>query len=547
MTTYILAGFERRRRAPREREVTKMRGRRVISLLLSLVMALSLCSGVWAENEVTASDEGVTVNYAERTVRFYPVMNGGYLKYDPDDPNELKVDGRNIEYTVGDDTRTIPAFFIRATGDFSEAYLFLAIDKNNGEETAPTLLSSDGWLTLRNEDSNDKGKFVYALSVTDNRNNGDTAFITLDGQTLPFAIVFEENNGGGPQSEALTDFKGVLAENENGKDENDNSKLTDAQKKVANDYVDKYLLNSNGYVKNGDSDKTGILLKDGKDYTDAEVAAIKAAVKAFRAAEWQVHDALGNVQGVKIEGDRTDCFGHYLAELASRVGISLWGDYPSGDNAGVFMTLTGGSRLQLATDNAYGVLAYDESVNVKADEQTATYKVPYDRNYYAFAVTRTDDKRITSVKVENAACQEMEENGEVYGQKCTVANGESNSFEVNTYNNGWSISNEIAKSYFEINVDRWDEEFELTFVINYVSDSDDSKTAVDEFTIKFVEPVCDWTFNDGSKPTNASDLLNVFYDNGYKFPKLESYATVNGGASCCPRTVLTCTLHSPRN
>lgn len=298
---------------------------------------------------------------------------------------------------------------------------------------------------------------------------------------------------------------------------------------AARNYVDQYLVDSTGHVKFGDNDTTGISLKDGKDYSAAEVATIKAAIMAFRNINWEQRDPLGNVQGVQIENDWTDCFGRYLAELAGRVGISLWGDYPSGDNAGVFMTLTGGSRLQLATDNAYGVLAYDESVNVKADEQAATYKVPYDRNYYAFAVTRTDDKRITSVKVENADCQEMAENGEVYGQKCTVANGESNSFEVNTYNNGWSISNEIAKSYFEINVDRWDEEFELTFIINYVSDSNDTETAEDKFTIKFVEPVCDWTFNNGSKPTNASELLNVFYNKGYRFPELESYAAISDG------------------
>lgn len=529
-----------------------MRGRRVISLLLSLVMALSLCSGVWATGEVggdptptkkTQSDAGYefVINKEnnqndKQTLYFFNQIDDGYMTYNRNVTGFRVAEGRIAAFRAyplnANDAIFLAFKYDGSLGNIAEGadasgIINEHVDTENGKTQK---------FSVTYENTDDANLYVIRLTAKEALGtNGSTDFFDFSffvgtgesRQEYQFAMEFGEDNS--QQIMPLTDFKGVLAENENGKDENDNSKLTDAQKNAANDYVDKYLLNNNGYVKNGDSDTTGILLKDGKDYTAAEVAAIKAAVKAFRAAEWQVRDALGNVQGVQIEDGWTDCFGRYLAELASRVGISLWGDYPSGDNAGVFMTLTGGSRLQLATDNAYGVLAYDESVNVKADEQAATYEVPYDRNHYAFAVTRTDDKRITSVKVENADCKEMAENGEVYGQKCTVVNGESNSFEVNTYNNGWSISNEIAKSYFEINVDRWDEEFELTFIINYVSDSNDTETAEDKFTIKFVEPVCDWTFNNGSKPTNASELLNVFYNKGYKFPKLESYAAISDG------------------
>lgn len=682
-----------------------MRGRRVISLLLSLVMALSLCSGVWAENEVTASDEGVTVNYAERTVRFYPVMNGGYLKYDPDDPDELKVDGRNIEYTVGDDTRTIPAFFIRATGDFSEAHLFLAIDKNNGEETAPTLVSSDGWLTLQNKNTNDDGKFAYELSVTGDRSKGDTAFITLDGQTMPFAIVFEENSGGeggNQQNSALgeversdatlivksvnnvgdiielpidwrndwggniqnigltsgvlndlksfnkdvfvacrwgvrltlpkeviadmaskvtgdnklwivTDYRGgegdentpdkavafrtklytgvtpanltaytlptgqnytfgmdfeegnsdyvLYCPNENNTDlvkqnnvtvtkkDYDDSDMTcvsfsvdcdgdfvlapsdytiqrewpwygsegskfdgmkaalEESNTAARSYVDQYLVDSTGHVKFGDNDTTGISLKDGKDYTAAEVAAIKAAVKAFRAAEWQVHDALGNVQGVQIENDWTDRFGRYLAELANRVGISLWGDYPCWN--GVDMTLSNGKTISFYTDCAYGVPAYNESLGVEADSANKTYTIPYTQPEYCFTIPAGSGE-VKSLTVKGATSTELKnDEEEVIGYSCQPF--QNSNIKVETRCDGRFDDNSNKTYLFSVQVSYDREEYDLPLVITY----SDNSTA--EFNVKAVDPN-PWNPDDTVKANNATGALGGLYKNGFKAP-----------------------------
>lgn len=74
-----------------------MRGRRVISLLLSLVMALSLCSGVWATAEgggdpapaqKTQSDAGYefVINKEndqndKRTLYFFNQIDDGYMTY----------------------------------------------------------------------------------------------------------------------------------------------------------------------------------------------------------------------------------------------------------------------------------------------------------------------------------------------------------------------------------------------------------------------------------------------------------------------------------
>lgn len=425
-----------------------MRGRRVISLLLSLVMTLSLCSGVWAENEPTASDEGVTTSYGGRTVRFYTGMDGGYLKYNP---NELQVDGDNIDYTVDNDTKMIPAFFVRKTVDVSSAHLFLAIDKNNEEMTAPTLSSSDSWLAVTHTtDTDDAGKFVYELSVTGDRGNGDTAFITLEGQAMPFAIVFEENNSG-EGNETLTNFKEALANNEAGKDEKDDSKLTDAQKNAANNYVDEYLLNNTGHVKNGNDDTTGISVKNGENaYSDAEVAAIKAAVKAFREAEWQVRDALGNVQGVQIEGDWTGCFGRYLTELASRVGISLWRDNEI--QGGVEATV-GSYAVTLYTNGDYGVFSLDIAANVSVDDDS-NYTISWDYEQIFLTVTCSDENR-------------------------PILSANNSDFKVRDTDN-WEDGDKKVYVYL-VELKRLDQEHEVEFTIG-------SGEGAPKFTVKFVAP-----------------------------------------------------------
>lgn len=441
-----------------------MRGRRVISLLLSLVMALSLCSGVWAENEVTASDDGVTASYGGRTVRFYTGMGGGYLKYDPNDPHELKVDGGNIDYKVGNDTREIPAFFIRNTGDFSSAHLFLAIDKNDGEETAPTLVSSDGWLTLGNENSNDSGKFVYALSVAGNRSNGDTAFITLDGQTMPFAIVFEESNGGGSQ------FAGVSEALKNAPDD-------------AKAYGTKYLNNDTGRLNCRDSDGGGILVKD--SYTDTEKEAIKSAVRAFRAFRDGQHDntlnALGEMGDIDFDGKGwSDCFGHYLAELASRVGISLWSD----DVQDGVVANVGNYTVTFYTNGDYGVFSLDTAAKVSVDNGKYTMSWDYEQIFFKVACSDENESR-PALSYNNDTVQSI-------------------------YHEGDRMEDGKKVYIYRVQLKRSNQEHEVEFTIG-------NGESAPKFTVKFVDPN-PWNPNDAFEAANAPAYVQELYKLGYKTP-----------------------------
>lgn len=444
-----------------------MRGRRVISLLLSLVMALSLCSGVWADNEVTASDEGVTTSYGGRTVRFYTGMGGGYLKYDPNDPRELKVDGGNIDYAVGADTTKIPAFFIRNTGDFSSAHLFLAIDKNDGEETAPTLLSSDGWLTLRNENSNDGGKFVYALSVTGDRNNGDTAFITLDGQTMPFAIVFEKNNG----SEGGSQFAGVSEALKNAPDD-------------AKAYGTKYLNNDTGRLNCQNSDDGGILVKN--NYTDAEKEAIKSAVRAFRAFRDGQHDntlnTLSEMGDIDFDGKGWgDCFGRYLAELASRVGISLWSDdVQDGVEAAV-----GNYTVKLYTNGDYGVFSLDTAAKVSVDNGKYTMSWDYEQLFFKVTCSTDNESRPALSYNNNDTVQSI-------------------------HNEGDRMEDGKKVYIYRVQLKRPNQEHEVEFTIG-------NGESAPKFTVKFVDPN-PWNPDDIVNANNATGALGGLYKNGFKAP-----------------------------
>lgn len=359
-----------------------MRGRRVISLLLSLVMALSLCSGVWAENEQqgggdpapkkTQSDAGLafTVSSGEnetlttKEMKFFDGMQDGYMEYKNSaevgkagDNKTPVIAASSVENTKG----VFVAFaYDESIDDVADKSALIEIRKSrdeNGNE-----IDNSAKVSVTYETSNDTALYVFRIGAKQDLGKGTSDWIDFalrlnDQQVYPFVINFgakgnnQQGEGNKPQNTPLTDFKGVLAENENGKDENDNSRLTEAQKNAANDYVDKYLLNGNGYVKNSDSDTTGVPLKDGKDYSAAEVTAIKAAVVAFRNINWEQRDPLGGVQGVQIEGDWTDCFGHYLAELASRVGISLWSD----DVQDGVVANVGNYTVTFYTNGDYGV------------------------------------------------------------------------------------------------------------------------------------------------------------------------------------------------
>lgn len=70
---------------------------------------------------------------------------------------------------------------------------------------------------------------------------------------------------------------------------------------------------------------------------------------------------------------------------------------------------------------------------------------------------------------------------------------------------------------FSVQVSYDREEYTLPLVITY----EDNTT--EEFTVKAVEPSCDWTFSESTtKPADAIDLLKAFYDKGYTFPEVDT-------------------------
>lgn len=439
---------------------------------MALVMALSLCGNVWAEEEPTqtktASDEGVSLTVGTRTVRFYTGMNSGYLTYD----TNPKVDAGTI------DNEKTSAFFVRATGDLTSSHFFIAIDHVNEESTdttAPTITVApinSGLTIAQGENVSETGKFVYALNVTAENVESGSPFTFTVADIGSFAVVFEQEQGTGEGGGTFKGMKAALAESNT----------------AAQAYVDSYLVDSTGYVKASADDTTGISLKN--SYTDAEKAAIIAAVKAFREIDWQQRDPLGSVDGIKIKDDWYDCFGHYLAEMAASVDISLWGDYPSRN--GVELTV-GDRNISFYTDQAYGVPARDPSVNVTASESSKVYTAPWDLTMFFFTVTCAD---------ENAP-------------KLTTL--DSSSREVTVYEDG-GLGQKNGKNIYLYRVESSSWSLEEQNVVFQIGDQE-----ADRFTVNFVEPSCDWTFSGSTtKPTGAIDLLKAFYDVGYTFPKVDT-------------------------
>lgn len=278
----------------------------------------------------------------------------------------------------------------------------------------------------------------------------------------------------------------------------------------AKKYGADYLNNDTGRLKCQNSDEGGILVKG--SYTDTEKEAIKSAVRAFRAFRDGQHDdtlnALGNMGEIDFDGNGWNSyFGHYLAELASRVGISLWGDYPCWN--GVKMTLDTDKTIFFYTECDYGIPAYDNSLGVEANATEKTYTIPYTQTYYCFAIPAGSGE-VKSLTVKGATSTEVkDENNEVIGYNCQPF--QDSDIEVQTRWDGWFGSDNNKTYLFSVQTSHDRLAYDLPLVITY----SDQSTA--EFNVKAVDPN-PWKPNDTVIAKNATGVLRELYKNGFKAP-----------------------------
>lgn len=482
-----------------------MRGRRVISLLLSLVMALSLCSGVWATAEgggdpapaqKTQSDAGLAFtskNEADgktdtKNMKFFDGMQDGYMEYYNSAVLRTADNGRIpaiATYSVEKDKGVFVTFPYDGSIDNvqdKKALIEIRGDESNKDKVEVIYMTS-----------NDTELYVFRIEAKQDLGKGSNTWIDFalklnDQQVYPFAIDFGAYDGNNQQGESFKGMKAALKESNT----------------AARNYVDQYLVDSTGHVKFGDGE---LGIRNGENaYSAAEVATIKAAIMAFRNINWEQRDPLGGVQGVQIEGDWTDCFGHYLAELASRVGISLWGDYPCWN--GVDMTLSNGKTISFYTDCAYGVPAYDESLGVKADNANKTYTIPYTQPEYCFTIPAGSGE-VKSLTVKGAtSTARTDEEGNVIGYSAQLA---ATSVTVNTQCDG-RFGDDDNKTYvFRVWLSSGHVAYDLPLVITY----NDNTTA--EFNVKAVDPN-PWNPDDTVNANNATGALGGLYKNGFKAP-----------------------------
>lgn len=486
-----------------------MRGRRVISLLLSLVMALSLCSGVWAENvgggneggnqKVTGNDVGVHISVGEngeRDIQICTGMDEGVLSYEYRFDMGVTDGVLYTSWDLGSFIMAIKAGERTVTGVGVQDGGTPTVDGDKTTYTVTYDVENPSTVNFEVTDFGtiqDGAKRVFRIAGSRLESEHRVTFVVnyADGGTDTLQVCFKQPNNNQQGSEGGSQFVGMKA-------------ALDEDNTAARSYVDQYLVDSTGHVKFGNGE---LGIRNGENtYNAAEVAAIKAAVVAFRGMDWQVRDPLGGVQGVQIEGDWTDCFGRYLAELASRVGISLWGDYPCWN--GVDMTLSNGKTISFYTDCAYGVPAYDESLGVKADNANKTYTIPYTQPEYCFTIPAGDGE-VKSLTVKGATSTALtDEEGNVIGYSAQLA---ATSVTVNTQCDGCFGDDDNKTYVFRVWLSSGHVAYDLPLVITY----NDNTTA--EFNVKAVDPN-PWNPDDIVNANNATGALGGLYKNGFKAP-----------------------------
>lgn len=173
--------------------------KKVLSLLLALVMALSLLpAAVWAEGDDALSLP--TIQVGRRTVYFATEQSEGLLKSS----------GDVRPGTMGSEKMPVFVYTDANAGD----PCFLAVDKNTFEDSAPTLtyhVEGDTKVFSLNatNNTNETGKYVYELTVPEFEGNGVNYLFDLprtvgSSEKDGFAVLFrktgrdpEPNPGGG--------------------------------------------------------------------------------------------------------------------------------------------------------------------------------------------------------------------------------------------------------------------------------------------------------------------------------------------------------------
>lgn len=167
--------------------------KKVLSLLLALVMALSLLpTAVWAAGDDALSLP--TIQVGGRTVYFAREMSGGLLQ-------------------GGGDVRTddVAPAFVCMSAD-AESHCFLAIDKDTFGDSAPTLtyhVEGDTKVFSLNatNNTNETDKYVYELTVPEFEGNGVNYLFDLprtvgSSEKDGFAVVFRKTGQGGEQGDS---------------------------------------------------------------------------------------------------------------------------------------------------------------------------------------------------------------------------------------------------------------------------------------------------------------------------------------------------------
>lgn len=445
-----------------------MRGRRVISLLLSLVMALSLCSGVWADNEPQGGgqqDNRFSITVGGKKMYFFTDKNGG----------NLSCNGKISEITVGQNNE-IPAIKYEPVG--SNRHLHLAFEYDGSFTNPSSLITvnepSQERASVTYVNEADTGYYLFDVVTKKDLGNGEgNDFVDMTfhngGSNYSFSLVFGRDNDQ-QGSEGGNQFAGVSEALKNAPDD-------------AKAYGTKYLNNDTGRLNCQNSDGGGILVKD--SYTDTEKEAIKSAVRAFRAFRDGQHDntlnALGEMGDIDFDGKGwSDCFGHYLSELASRVGISLWSD----DVQDGVVANVGNYTVTFYTNGDYGVFSLDTAAKVSVDNGKYTMSWDYEQIFFKVACSDENESR-PALSYNNDTVQSI-------------------------YHEGDRMEDGKKVYIYRVQLKRPNQEREVEFTIG-------NGESAPKFTVKFVDPN-PWNPNDAFEAANAPAYVQELYKLGYRTP-----------------------------
>lgn len=283
--------------------------KRMVSLLLALVMAMSLCSvTAWATR--TSSEAGVSMEVNGTHVYYWGVMEDGYMVY-------------SGGYNRCDGVDNMPALFLYPVDSGDHFFLGFATSEYSA---APTLTEENGSTALEWEDiqnTNETAYYIYKFTANDDLGGGDTFTFAISGSgSGGFKIVFEDDNGGGFSFTSVSD---ALAD------------ASDEVKAFATNYLD----DSTGHLK------------------DESTSGIRAALEAFRALDWQIKDELASMR--IPDGNGQQEFGAYMVLKAGEIGTTVWQDYDPdegkvqvGYDVGICRTV-GNHDVRQVTSWQYGV------------------------------------------------------------------------------------------------------------------------------------------------------------------------------------------------